>query len=91
MRDFSTFWCDLYSSAASIQRQRTAWCSEIGSLTSWDACNSGASSDRRGPISLHQAVYAMSSVYEIPEGDMQHCNTYSEKRNIVIAIQLFQT
>ena len=34
----------------------TAWCSEIGSLTSRDACNSGASSDRRGPISLHQAV-----------------------------------
>ena len=34
----------------------TAWCSETGSLTSLDACNSGASSDRREPISLHQAV-----------------------------------
>ena len=34
----------------------TAWCSEIGSLTSRDGCNSRASSDRRGPISLHQAV-----------------------------------
>ena len=34
----------------------TAWCSEISSLTSLDACNSGASSDRRKPISLHQAV-----------------------------------
>ena len=32
----------------------TAWCSEIGSLTSLDACNSGASSDVREPISLHQ-------------------------------------
>ena len=34
----------------------TAWCSETGSLMSLDACNSGASSDRREPISLHQAV-----------------------------------
>ena len=34
----------------------TAWCSEIGSLTSLDACDSGASSDVRAPISLHQAV-----------------------------------
>ena len=34
----------------------TDWCSEIGSLTSLDACNSGASSDVREPISLHQAV-----------------------------------
>ena len=34
----------------------TVWCSEIGSLTSLDACNSGASSDVREPISLHQAV-----------------------------------
>ena len=33
------------------------WCSEIGSLTSLDACNSGKiSSDVREPISLHQAV-----------------------------------
>ena len=35
----------------------TAWCSEIGYLTSLDACNSGASSDVREPVSLHQAVY----------------------------------
>ena len=34
----------------------TAWCSEIGSLTSPDAWNSGASNDAREPISLHQAV-----------------------------------
>ena len=31
-------------------------CSEIGFLASLDACNFGASSDRREPISLHQAV-----------------------------------
>ena len=37
----------------------TAWCSEIGSLTSLDACNSGASSDIREPISLHQAVHVL--------------------------------
>ena len=41
-----------------ILQKGTAWCSEIGSLTSLDACNSGASSDRGGPISLHQAVFA---------------------------------
>ena len=35
----------------------TDWCSEIGSLTSLGACNSGASNDRREPISLHQAVH----------------------------------
>ena len=35
----------------------TAGCSEIGSLTSLEACNSGASSDVREPISLHQAVH----------------------------------
>ena len=36
--------------------QSTVWCSEIGSLTSLDACNSGASSGVREPISLHHAV-----------------------------------
>ena len=36
----------------------TVWCSEIGSLTSLDVCNSGASSNHREPISLHQAVCA---------------------------------
>ena len=35
----------------------TAWCSEIGSLTSLGTWNSGASCDARDPISLHQAVY----------------------------------
>ena len=45
----------------------TAWCSEIGSLTSRDACNSGASSDRRGPISLHQAVLGTTCLYSILE------------------------
>ena len=34
----------------------TARCSEIGSLTSMEACSSGASRDVREPISLHQAV-----------------------------------
>ena len=34
----------------------TAWCSEIGSLTSQDASEFHASSDVREPISLHQAV-----------------------------------
>ena len=42
-----------------------AWCSEIGSLTSLDACNSGASSDRREPISLHQAVQVESKYKEM--------------------------
>ena len=34
----------------------TVWCSEIDSLTSLGACNSGASSDVREPISLYQTV-----------------------------------
>ena len=34
----------------------TARRSEIGSLMSLDACHSGASSDIREPISLHQAA-----------------------------------
>ena len=33
-----------------------AWCSEIGSLTSLDACISGTSRDVREQISLHLAV-----------------------------------
>ena len=41
----------------------TAWCSEIGSLTSLDACNSGAFCDVREPISLHQAVHIQCMVY----------------------------
>ena len=49
----------------------TAWCSEIGSLTSRDARNSGASSDRRGPISLHQAVLEIEKeiVLEVARGE----------------------
>ena len=39
----------------------TEWCGEIGSPTSLDACNSGASSDVREPISLHQAVHELYS------------------------------
>ena len=35
----------------------TAWCSEIGSLTSLDAPELHASIDVREPISLHQAVH----------------------------------
>ena len=36
----------------------TAWCSEIGSLTSLDAPELHASGDVNEPISLHQAVFA---------------------------------
>ena len=43
----------------------TAWCSEAGSLTSLDACNTGASSDRREPISLNQAVQYQESFPKI--------------------------
>ena len=42
----------------------TAWCSEIGSLTSLNACNSGAASDAREPISLHQAIRPVLSCVE---------------------------
>ena len=45
-----------HSSTTAHFRGTTAWCSEIGSVTSLDACDSGASSDVREPISLHQAV-----------------------------------
>ena len=34
------------------KKEYTYWCSEIGSLTSLDACNSGASSDAREPINF---------------------------------------
>ena len=43
-------------------KQCTAWCSEIGSLTSLDACYSGACSDIKEPISLHQDVYPYQSL-----------------------------
>ena len=61
----STEWLDCHPKSCELWRIRTgimrytAWCSEIGSLTSPDARNSGASSDRREPISLHQAVYSL--------------------------------
>ena len=35
-----------------VSQQCTDWCSEIGSLTSLDASNSGASSDVREPGTL---------------------------------------
>ena len=44
-------WACIHAEVAS-----TAWCSEIGSLTSPDAWNSGASTDVREPISLHPAA-----------------------------------
>ena len=52
---FSSFCFLLWHICVGVH-QNTVWCSEIGSLTSLDACNSGASSDVREPISLHQAV-----------------------------------
>ena len=51
--------------AGVLTKKSTAWCSEIGSLTSRDACNSGASSDRRGPISLHHAVHMYDIVLHV--------------------------
>ena len=47
----------------------TAWCSEIGSLTSVDACNSGASDDAREPISLHQAVLSCLSMVRAQDSE----------------------
>ena len=49
-----SFWLE-FRDAEHVDRC-TDWCSEIGSLTSLDACNSGATRDRRRPISLHQSV-----------------------------------
>ena len=46
-------------------RTNTAWCSETGSLTSLDACSSGAFSDAREPISLHQAVPKISILFTL--------------------------
>ena len=45
----------------------------IGSLTSLDACNSGASSDVREPISQHQAVHKANCASVVPMGPV--CNT----------------
>ena len=51
-------WCTRKKQKVSTSSRRcTPWCSEIGSPTSLDACNSGASSDLSEP-SLHQAVHA---------------------------------
>ena len=55
-------WDTLYSSACcftgmdNLTRTCTSWCSEISSLTSLDACNSGSFCDVRESISLHEAV-----------------------------------
>ena len=40
-------------------RTCTAWCIEIGSLTSLNACSSGAFSDIREPFSLHHSVQSI--------------------------------
>ena len=66
---FSVWFCGLPHSF-SIRRGllwSTAWCSEIGSLTSPDEWNSGASSDVREPISLHQTVYAYSKLSKLAQ------------------------
>ena len=48
------------------QAQRyTAWCSEIGSLTSLDAWKSGAFSDVREPISLHHRLHFLEAFYYV--------------------------
>ena len=46
----------------------TAWCSEIGSLTSLHACSLGASSDVREPISLHHSV-CQAGTLQFPRND----------------------
>ena len=48
------------------ERSCTAWCSGIGSLTSLNACDSGASSDVREPISLHRPVQLSSQYFAHP-------------------------
>ena len=55
----------------------TAWCSEISPLTSLDACNSGASSDVKEPVSLHQAVLGLLRrfAYEMILADHEHFKT----------------
>ena len=54
----------------------TDWRSEIGSLTSLDACNSGASSDRRKPISLHQSVPQRSQLQNYLKRDLAELENY---------------
>ena len=54
------------------------WCSEIGSLTSLDACNSGASSDHREPISLHQAVHTYARTHTRARAHT-HTHTHSDR------------
>ena len=44
------------TTSLTYHNETAAWCSEIGSLVSLYAWKSGASSDVREPISLHQAV-----------------------------------
>ena len=52
---FEVFWVSLY---------HTAWCREIGSLTSLDACNSGEFRDVRESMSLHQAVRIWNQLFD---------------------------
>ena len=47
---------ELLRLCSGVNTQKTAWCSEIGSLTSLDAPELHAASDVREPISLHQAT-----------------------------------
>ena len=47
------------SVSSKLKKHATAWCSEIGSLTSLTAPELHASSDVREPILLHQIVYAL--------------------------------
>ena len=49
-----------------MQHNSTAWCSEIGSLTTLYAPEFHASSDVREPISLHQAVLPNLPVFSKP-------------------------
>ena len=64
----------------------TAWCSEIGSLTSLDAPELHASSDVREPISLHQAVCAL--FFMAPTAAQQCTFTLSRIAKIKCHLQL---
>ena len=58
----------------------TVWCSEIGSLTSLEASNSGASNDRREPISRHQAV-EKEIVREVARGDKHNLKKSADRKH----------
>ena len=55
----TSFYTDRQTNRQTDRQTHTAWCSEIGSLTSLDPWNSGASSDVRKPISLLQVVHTV--------------------------------